>query len=123
MTIEARTLFTIGKSDQRTLRVQALTEDDDGHTVPLPGLAGATVVFSMMNEATGEVKVDAQPATVENAANAILQYQLTSANTNAPGVYLGDFYCVMLNGDKITVPTETNRKVRIIVTEGSRSGD
>jgi hypothetical protein len=54
-------------------------------------VTGLTVTFTMINAATGAVKVSAQAATIVTAASGIVKYDFVSADVDTAGVYWGTF--------------------------------
>ena len=120
MNPDARTVFVIGKGDTApSLRIQATTEDDSGHDIVYPDLAGATVKFSMRLESdpSGAPTVNEVAAVLEDAANGILRWDPQAADTATPGVYVADFPTTLAGGKKVTIPNKN--KIRVIVTENA----
>ena len=66
-------------------------------------VTGLTVTFSMVNAATGAVKVNNAAATVITAASGIVSYDFQSADVDTPGVYWGSF-TVTQSGETNTYP-------------------
>ena len=54
-------------------------------------LTGLTVTFTMINAATGVVKVSAASATIVTAASGIVSYDFVSADVDTAGIYWGSF--------------------------------
>ena len=54
-------------------------------------LTGLSVTFTMINTATGAVKVNAAAATIVTAASGIVSYDFVAADVDTPGVYCGSF--------------------------------
>ena len=54
-------------------------------------LEGRTVTFTMINAATGAVKVNAAAATIVTAASGIVSYDFVAADVDTAGIYWGSF--------------------------------
>jgi hypothetical protein len=54
-------------------------------------VTGLTITFTMINAATGAVKVSAQAATIVTAASGIVKYDFVAADVDTAGVYWGTF--------------------------------
>lgn len=107
--------FQIGKGDQLpSITIQATTRVN-GQTVPLPGLAGGSVVFTMKAENGGAVKVNRAGAVIVDAANAILRYDWQAADTDTAADYDAEFE-LTIAGKKLTVPNGP-RKIKVRITE------
>jgi len=106
--------FQMGKGDQLPSLIIQATTRVDGQTVPLPGLAGGSVVFTMKAEG-GSVKINRAGATIVDAANAILRYDWQAIDTDTPGEYDTEFE-LTIAGKKLTVPNGP-RKIKVRVTE------
>jgi len=66
-------------------------------------LTGLSVTFSMVNAATGAVKVSNAAATIVTAVSGIVSYDFQSADVDTPGVYWGSF-TVTQSGETNTYP-------------------
>ena len=66
-------------------------------------LTGLSVTFSLVNAATGAVKVNNAAATIVTAASGIVSYDFQSADVDTPGVYWGSF-TVTQSGETNTYP-------------------
>ena len=54
-------------------------------------LTGLSVTFTMINAATGVVKVSAQSATIVTAVSGIVSYDFIAADVDTAGVFWGSF--------------------------------
>jgi hypothetical protein len=68
-------------------------------------LTGLTVTFSMVNAATGAVKVSAQSATIVTAASGIVSYDFAAGDVDTAGIYWGRF-TVTQSGETNTYPAD-----------------
>ena len=66
-------------------------------------VTGLAVTFSMVNAATGAVKVNNAAATIITAASGIVSYDFQPADVDTPGVYWGSF-TVTQSGETNTYP-------------------
>ena len=84
---------------QQTYSAILQAKNTSGVMVP-KDLTGLSVTFSMVDAATGAMKVTNQPATIVTAASGIVAYDFASADVNTPGIYWGRF--------TVTQSSETN---------------
>ena len=66
-------------------------------------VTGLTVTFSMVNAATGAVKISNAAATIITAASGIVSYDFQASDVDTPGVYWGSF-TVTQSGETNTYP-------------------
>ena len=76
----------------------------------IKNLTGLSVTFTMINAATGAVKVAAQAATIVTAASGIVKYDFVSADVNTAGIYWGSFV-VTETSETDTYPASPNQGV------------
>lgn len=85
-------LFKIKQGDLLpVLEVQLVTLTSDGEVEGPQNLTGSTVVFTMRNKRTNEIKVNEQSATVVDALTGMVKYEWSGNDTNIPGSYYGEF--------------------------------
>ena len=82
----------------------AILQAKNTNNVMVPkDLTGLSVAFSMVNAATGAVKVSNAAATIVTALSGIVSYDFQSADVDTPGVYWGSF-TVTQSGETNTYP-------------------
>lgn len=92
-------IFTIKRNDTSPALRYTLS--------PTVDLTGAVVVFNMRERATGAVKIARAPATiVAPASDGIVQYDWTAADTDASGVWQGEFEVAHADGSIETYPND-----------------
>jgi len=85
-------LFKIKQGDLRPyLKAQLVRLDLDGEVDEPQDLTGATVVFTMKNKVTNEVKIQEAGATVLTPLDGMVQYEWQDGDTDTPGNYRGEF--------------------------------
>lgn len=96
----------------RARGVSAILEDQDGSAI---NLTGDTVVFRMVDEATGNVKVNNQSANVDGAATGEVSYDWAANDTNTVGTYRAYFIRTTSGGLKEHFPgNDAKFKVHVI---------
>jgi hypothetical protein len=84
-----------------TVTYSAILQAKNTSGVMVPkDLSGLSVTFSMVNAATGTVKVNNAAATIVTAASGIVSYDFAAGDVDTPGVYWGSF--------TVTQSSETN---------------
>lgn len=85
-------LFKIKQGDLLpVLEAQLVTLDADGEVEGPQDLTGATVVFTMRNKKTNEIKINEQAATVTDILTGMVEYEWSGDDTDTPGSYYGEF--------------------------------
>lgn len=106
-------VFKVGRGDTLpSIKIKATTKIS-GKVVPVPNLAGGTVVFTM-TDAQGTKVVDRAPATLEDAANAVLRYDWQAEDTDTAGEYDAEFE-ITVAGKVLTIPND-EPKIRVLIT-------
>lgn len=91
-------LIRTKKNAQYTIGL-ALTElDSSGNTVP-SNLSGATITFYVYDEK--ENLIFSAPCNIDDAANGLFSFLLTSDNSKRPGSYRYSIFATYLNGNNI----------------------
>ena len=105
--------------DLRTVLPVTLKQADESGTLQAVNLTGLSVEFTMVNAATGAVKVaqTSTGVTVVTAASGTVNYDFSAAGVDAAGVYWGTFvviqsgeedsFPVMQQGLKICIDSDT----------------
>lgn len=76
-------------------------------------LTGATVVFSMDDEA-GVAKVNAAAGTLSDATDGKVKYSWAALDVDTEGTFFGQFI-ITLSGKDHRVPNNTSQQLRIVV--------
>ena len=88
--------------------VKGTIEDDEGAV----NLSGSEVRFYMRNEDTGELKIDGRVATIVDAANGRVKYDLQEGDTDTIGVFETWFVAVFSDGE-FSAPSSGNRPIEV----------
>jgi len=83
-------------------------EDDEGAY----NLSGGEVRFYMRNEETGNLKIDGEVATIVDAANGEVKYELQEGDTDTVALYEGWFVAVFSDGE-LTAPNAGNKDIEV----------
>jgi len=95
----------------RARGVSAILQDQDGNAI---NLTGDAVVFRMVEESTGNVKVNNQAANIDGAATGEVSYDWGATDTNTAGTYRAYFIRTTSGGLKEHFPGDDS-KFRVIV--------
>lgn len=88
--------------------ITGVIEDDDG-AYPL---GGSEVRFYMRNEDTGEMVVDGAVATIVDAPNGKVKYELQEGDTDTVGLFETWFVAVFADGE-LSAPSAGNRPIEV----------
>ena len=83
----ARVIFDMKQGDLKPA-LQVTLKDGDGVAV---NVTGATVKFSMRNQATRALKINEGTVTLVTAASGIVRYDWVAGDTDTPGLYDAEF--------------------------------
>jgi hypothetical protein len=97
----ASTTFIIKRHDTLPILTAVLKDSSD----VVLNLENTTVLFTMKDISTGDIKIDTQPCTIVSASSGIISYSWVATDTDTAGEYLGEFEIEYETG-KMTVPTE-----------------
>lgn len=101
--------FSIGENDRLPPLVVTLL-DGDGNIVDLT--AATSVAFHMVTEDRATTKVNAAATINSPATDGEVQYDWVSADTDTPGLYLGEWEVTFTSGKKETFP---NRRFKYLI--------
>jgi hypothetical protein len=106
--------FFIKQNDRRKYLVVTLVNfDEEGGVIGPQDLTDAdSVVFSMREKETGEIKVNRGPVVIDDAEAGEVHYEWQEGDTDTSGKYLGEFE-VMFGVKPQTFP---NNKVGFKIT-------
>jgi hypothetical protein len=91
-------LIRTKKNSQYTIELSLTELDSDGKRVP-SNLTGATITFYVYDET--QDLIFSAPCTINDAANGIFSFLLTSDNSKRPGSYRYSIFATYANGNNI----------------------
>ena len=109
--------FKVKTGNRRVIQVVAEREREDGAWIPLATSPSdvTSVKFYMRLRGGDVLKVDDDASVVEaTTTRCVLQYTLTETDTDTAGDYDAEFYAVLTNGEKITVPADEYLLVKVV---------
>lgn len=110
MAVATDNVFWLKRGDRRpTLAVQLV--DRDGEPADL---TGAAVTFTMRPEGGGDLKVDAQPATVLDASTGEVEYAWAAVDVDTAGDFDAEFVATWTGAVTARFPNDGFIEVRIV---------
>jgi hypothetical protein len=105
--------FTIKRNDTLPRLRATLTINGAPVNFSSGEFAGATVRFHMVDAFTNAVIVNA-PASIVDAANGVVEYTWTAADTAVAGQYNAEFQVTQTSGKIMTFPNDGYIQIQII---------
>jgi hypothetical protein len=100
------------KQNDTSPALEAYLRDSRGRAV---NLTGATVVFHMRLQSSGEAKITDGSVTLTTATQGLVSYSFTAANTDTSGIYQAEFQVTFSGGAIETFPNDDY--IKVVVTD------
>lgn len=121
MTINANSYVTLIRVKGNREPIAAQLLDNDGEPVS-GGISGHTIVFRMVNMATGVAKVDNQAATIDDAETCEVHYSPAAGDVDTAGNFAAYFLDLTANPNTRFPYDGARFKIQIIEEQAASGG-
>lgn len=99
-----------------SVKIKMEERNSAGEFIPVPGLDGATVIFTMESDCGAKV-IDGEDGVLHNADEGLVRYDWSEGDTDTAGSYTGYFTVTLVSGRVLIEPSRPRDKLYIEIAE------